>query len=113
MKNTKENLAETELSLVHMIPTYRYQTMEMHSAIVKAVGEQSHTIQEGKFYWTLSIADCECVDVVIILDEEKGKPVLEIFEVEKEAISYKRVDYDVIYILLGYAHAHKIEMTYN
>ena len=95
---------------------YNLKTMEAYAKIVQITGEIHHsqTVGESKLYWTVSITDCDFIDLMITVDEENGKTIIEIVELIKdEGSPYKSIEYDEVYTLLGYASLYGIVSKYN
>jgi len=95
---------------------YSLKTMEAYAKVVQLAGETHHSkmVEESKLYWTVSIKDCDCVDLMITVDEVDGTTIIEIVELIKdEGYPYNSIDYDALYTLLGYAFVHGIESKYN
>lgn len=94
---------------------YTLEAMEVHSGLVRIIGEQHHSWypDEDNFHWTLSIDECDYIEIEIILSIVNDKVMLEIYEVENEKQASKTIDYDVIYTLIGYACTKQIELKHS
>jgi len=93
---------------------FKSKDMAIYSEIVRIIGEQSHLESIGEFSWTLVLEDCEFVEIEIILTFiQSQKIMLEIYEVEPQIQAGRKINYDTIYTLMGYACSQQIELKHN
>ena len=117
MNKNKSNTNTTKVpSMPAGIPKiFRIEEMTVYSELVRIIGEQNHSYypRDSKFYWTLALEDNEFVEIEIILTSLPDEIILEIYEVEPERQASKKVNYDLIYTLMGYACSKQIELKHN
>ena len=93
---------------------FNSKDMDIYSEIVRIIGEQSHSESVGEFTWTLVFEDCDFVEIEIILTFiQSQKIMLEIYEIEPQIKAGRKINYDTIYTLMGYACSRQIELKYN
>lgn len=106
----------TKMSIPAGLPrVFRIEEMTIYSEVVRIIGEQNHTYSndEGSFYWTLALENCDFVEIEIILTSGPNNIMLEIYEVEPEKRGTKTINNDLIYTLMGYACSSQIELKHN